>query len=101
MLTDHNEEVLSVLERNAALNRESISHGEDHETRLMQSNSKPLHDLDKRGLSGHAFAMQSGTAAHPRLHVLLAFACVSPHQRRCMSALSGSSPKSAAQHAAA
>ena len=28
VLTDHNEEVLSVLKRNAALNRDSTSHGE-------------------------------------------------------------------------
>ena len=27
VLTDHNEEVLSVLERNAALNRDSTTHG--------------------------------------------------------------------------
>ena len=40
VLTDHNKEVLSVLERNAALNRDSTSHGE---ATAMWRCAKPTH----------------------------------------------------------
>ncbi len=37
VLTDHNEEVLSVLERNAALHRDGTSHGE-----ALESEAEPM-----------------------------------------------------------